>query len=245
MLQRRPSVRLHSASKIPLPQDMAGGNTLVLAETVLDKVLQPYNCRSFWTVGIRDLAVPERDFFHHSMPRAKTAVVVGHHVTTREEWKWYVSASRGAHCAADDHARNVSLHLEEALLRQGFPTEIVPYPGESGLQLRFVAQSAGAGEIAKNAFLLHPQWGPWIHLRVLATQALTKNKPRRVISVCNNCGACVSACPAGAIEDDTFNGLKCRQFRKARGEYHPVGPKRELRYCEICADICPIGSKPD
>jgi epoxyqueuosine reductase len=179
------------------------------------------------------------------MPRAKTAVVVGHHVTTREEWNWYVSASRGKHCTADDHARKVCLQLKETLISRGFPTEVVPHPGESGLQFRFVAQSTGAGEIAKNAFLLHPQWGPWIHLRVLAKQAPTKNKPRPVISVCNNCGACVSACPAGAIEDDTFNGLTCRQFRKARGEYHPVGPKHELKYCEICADICPIGSKPD
>ena len=178
------------------------------------------------------------------MPCAKTAVVVGHHVATKEEWKWYVSANGREHCAADDHTRNLCLQLKEALIKQGFPTEVVPYPGESGLQFRFVAQSAGAGEIAKNAFLLHPQWGPWIHLRVLATQAPTKNKPRRVISVCNDCGACVSACPAGAIEDNTFDGLRCRRFRKARGEYNPIGPKHELRYCEICADICPIGPKP-
>jgi epoxyqueuosine reductase len=218
---------------------------VVPAETVLDKVLQQYDCCSFWTVGIRDLALRERDFFHYFMPRAKTAVVVGHHVTTKEEWKWYVSANGREYCATDDHTRNLCLQLKEALIKQGFPTKVVPYPGESGLQFRFVAQSAGAGEIAQNAFLLHPQWGPWIHLRVLATEAPTKNKPRRVISVCNDCGACVSACPAGAIGDNTFDGLRCRQFRKAKGEYNPIGPKRELRYCEICADICPIGSKPN
>ena len=129
--------------------------------------------------------------------------------------------------------------------RPRFPTKIVPYPGQSGLQFRFVAQSAGAGEIAKNAFLLHQQWGPCIHLRVLATQAPTKNRPRRVISVCNDCGACVSACPAGAIQDNIFDGLKCRQFRKARGEYNPIEPEHEPRYCEICADMCPIGPRPD
>jgi epoxyqueuosine reductase len=224
---------------------MTGKNTVVPAETVVDKILQQYDCCSFWTVGVGDLAARERDFFHHFMPCAKMAVVVGHHIATKEEWKWYVSANRGEHCAADDHTRNLCLQLKEALMKQGFPTEMVPYPGESGLQFRFVAQSAGAGEIAKNAFLLHPQWGPWIHLRVLATQAPTKNKPRRVISVCNDCGACVSVCPAGAIKDNTFDGLRCRQFRKARGEYNPVGPKHELRYCEICADICPIGPKPD
>jgi hypothetical protein len=51
-LQWRSSVRLRSAFKIPLRQDMAGRNTLVLVETALDKVLELYNCCSFWTVGI-------------------------------------------------------------------------------------------------------------------------------------------------------------------------------------------------
>jgi epoxyqueuosine reductase len=220
-------------------------NIAVAAETVLGEVMQGHDCCSFWTVDIGDLAVRESDFFHDFMPGARTAVVVGHHVANRQEWQWHVSANGREHCAADDHTRNLCLQFKKALTEQGFPTKIVPYPGESGLQFRFVAQSAGAGEIAKNAFLLHQQWGPWIHLRVLATQAPTKNRPRRVISVCNDCGACISACPAGAIQDNTFDGLKCRQFRKVKGEYNPIGPKRELSYCEICADTCPIGPRPD
>jgi epoxyqueuosine reductase len=217
---------------------------LILAENILDTVVQRYDCCSFWTVAVSGLAVREKDFFHDFMPGAKTAVVVGHHVVTRGEWQWYATANGGEHCAADDHTRHVCLQLKEALVSQGFPTEVVPYPEVSGLQFRFVAQSAGAGEIAKNAFLLHPQWGPWIHLRVLATRAPTKVKPSDVTSVCNDCGVCVSACPAGAIQDKTFDGLRCRHHRKAKGEYIPVGPMREFRWCEICADVCPIGTKP-
>jgi len=64
---------------------MTRKNTEVLAETVLHKALQQYDCCSFWTVGIRDLAVREMDFFHDLMPRAKIAIVVGHYVTTKEE----------------------------------------------------------------------------------------------------------------------------------------------------------------
>jgi epoxyqueuosine reductase QueG len=56
--------------------------------------------------------------------------------------------------------------------------------------------------------------------------------------------ACVEACPAGAIQDDTFDGLLCRSHRQAKGEYTPVGPKRELRWCMICAQCCPIGERP-
>jgi epoxyqueuosine reductase len=218
---------------------------VVLAETILEKVLHWYDCCSFWTVAVSELALRERGYFHDFMPDAKTAVVVGHHVVTKEEWTWYATTNGGEHCTADDHTREVCLQLKEALVMQGFPTEVVPYPGESGLQFRFVAQSAGAGEIGKNAFLLHPQWGPWIHLRVLATRAPTKTKPTYVTSICNDCGACVSACPAGAIQDKTFDGLRCRRHRKAKGEYTPIGSMQEFRWCKICADICPIGQKPD
>ena len=119
-----------------------------------------------------------------------------------------------------------------------------PYPGESGVQFRSVAQSAGAGRIGINVFLLHPFWGPWIHLSVLATDAPSRNRPVCHAPVCNSCGACITECPAGAIRQDSFDGLLCRRYRKEKGEYLPVGRERELRYCTICADICPIGRKP-
>jgi epoxyqueuosine reductase len=217
---------------------------VILAENILDKVVQRYDCCSFWTVSLSGLSPREKRFLGDFLPGAKTAVVVGHHVVTKEEWTWHATANGGEHCAADDHTRDVCLKLREALITQGFSAELVPYPGESGLQFRFVAQSAGAGKIGKNAFLLHPQWGPWIHLRVLATRAPTRVKSIRVASVCNDCGVCVSACPAGAIQDKAFNGLRCRRYRKAKGEYTPVGYMQELRWCIICADVCPIGPKP-
>lgn len=216
-------------------------DSMILTENIIENVVQQNRCCSFWTVAVSRLAMREKGFLNNFLQGAKTAVVVGHHVVTKEEWTWHATIDGNEYCAADDHTRDVCLKLKEALIKQGFPTEVVPYPGESGLQFRFVAQSAGAGEIGKNAFLLHPKWGPWIHLRVLATQAPTKRKPIAVTSVCDDCGACVSACPAGAIQDKTFDGLQCRRHRRAKGEYTPFGPTQELRWCKICADVCPIG----
>jgi epoxyqueuosine reductase len=218
---------------------------VILAENILQKMAERHRYYSFWTVALSRFAIREKGFLNNFLPGAKTAVIVGHHVVTKEEWRWYATTNGGEHCSADDHIRDVCLQSKEALVTHGFPTEVVPYPGESGLQFRFVAQAAGAGEIGKNAFLLHPQWGPWIHLRVLASHAPTRTKPTAVTSVCNDCGACVSACPAGAIQDKAFDELRCRYYRKSKGEYTPFGPMQEFRYCTICADICPIGQKPD
>ena len=214
-------------------------------EDIVTTIVEPLACCDVWTVSVRDLDQREAEFIHGFMPMARTAVVLGHHVVTEEEWQWYATENGGQRCAADDHAKEVCEGLQQKLEARGFSTEVVPYPGESGLQFRFVAQAAGAGAIGTNAFLLHPEWGPWIHLRVLATGASTGTKRvGECVQVCNACGICVSACPAGAIQDTRFDGLLCRSHRRAKGEYVPVGPQRELRYCAICAQCCPIGDKP-
>jgi len=216
-----------------------------LCEDIVQPIIDPLPCCDVWTVPIDALGNREAVFFQGFMPNAKSAIVLGHHVVTEEEWQWYAMEKGGERCAADDHAASVCKDLQHALETHGYQTEIVPYPGESGLQFRFVAQSAGAGEIGTNAFLLHPEWGPRIHLRVLATEGPSRPKTRGDCTrLCDDCGACISACPAGAIQDAAFDGLLCRRYRAAQGEYTPVGPQRELRYCTICADICPLGQRP-
>jgi epoxyqueuosine reductase len=213
-------------------------------EHIIKNILKLYPCCDFWTVPIAALPIREKAFFTTFSPSAKTAIVLGHHILTRDEWKWYATADGGEYCAADDHTRNMCNEIAVTLEKRSFRTKIVPYPGESGLQFRFVAQEAGAGIIGMNAFLLHPLWGPWIHLRVMTSEA-----PNSIISiqctpVCNECGACISSCPAGAIQATAFDGLQCRGYRQTKEEYIPYGPQQELRYCEICAEVCPIGEKP-
>jgi epoxyqueuosine reductase len=217
---------------------------LILVKNIL-QTIKIHRCCSLWTVVIPDLAVREKAFLTDFMPGALAAIVAGHHVVTKDEWRWYATANGRERCDADDHTKDTCLHIKEALESYCFPAKIVPYPNESGLQFRFVAQAAGAGEIGKNAFLLHPQWGLWIHLRVLITKAPTEAKPTNIISVCNACDACISACLAGAIQDKSFDGLRCRSYHKAKGEYIPAELTGELRWCKTCADICPIGQEPE
>ncbi len=213
-------------------------------EDIVKAIAEPLACCDVWTVSVQDLDRREEEFFQGFMPIARTAIVLGHHVATEEEWQWYAAENGEEHCAADDHAKEVCEDLQQVLRAHGFSTEVVPYPRESGLQFRFVAQAAGAGAIATNAFLLHPEWGPWIHLRVLATEAPAATRRGVCAPVCTACGVCVSACPAGAIQDTRFDGLLCRSHRRAKGEYMPVGLKQELRWCTICAQCCPIGERP-
>jgi epoxyqueuosine reductase QueG len=214
-------------------------------EDVIADLMLTWPCCVLATAYINELQERERLFFSEFMPQAKTALVIGHHITTEDEWTWFATDDDSERCDADDHTREVCIRLGDELARSGFQTRVVPYPQESGLQFRFVAEAAGVGEIGSNAFLFHPAWGSWVHLRVMGTTASLRIRPSAAgDQLCDQCLLCVSECPAGAIAEDSFNGLQCRSFRKALGEYVPVGPEREFRYCKICANVCPKGARP-
>jgi epoxyqueuosine reductase QueG len=209
------------------------------------RLLDVWPCCTLTTVRILDLLEQERSFFASFMPRAHTAITLGHHVTTEEEWTWYATTAGGEHCAADDHAKDFCEAIKLELIKIGHQAELVSYPGESGLQFRYVAQASGLGVIGTNAFLFHPTWGPWIHLRVVATTAVLDIHPNvSGNQLCNQCALCISECPAGAISRDAFDGLLCRSYRRARGEYEPFGLRGEFRYCKRCVWVCPLGQQP-
>jgi epoxyqueuosine reductase len=202
-------------------------------------------CCNLATVPVRALAERERQFFATFMPDAVTAIVVAHHVVTEEEWTWYLPAGTQERCDADDHLRGVCEAIRDRLTQDGHQTKLVKYPTQSGLQFRFVAQAAGFGKIGTNAFLFHPEWGPWVHLRVMGTTAELDLRPELSgDQLCDSCGLCVSECPASAISEDNFEGLQCRSYRKTQGEYEPQGPRGLLPYCLRCVWVCPKGGQP-
>lgn len=202
-------------------------------------------CCSLASVKIADLPERERRFFGEFMPEAVSAIALLHHVVTEEEWTWYATSDGGERCDADDHLRELCGTVRQRLIEAGHATELVPYPRKSGLQFRFVAQAAGLGTIGTNAFLFHPTWGPWVHLRVVATTAELEIRPAPGgDELCDQCGLCIAECPAGAIAEEDFDGLGCRAYREARGEYEPYGPNGEYRYCKACVWVCPRGTPP-
>ncbi len=202
-------------------------------------------CCNLAAVPIRALAERERQFFVSFMPDAATALVMSHHVVTEAEWTWYSPTGSEQRCDADDHLRGLCEAIGDRLMLSGYGADLVKYPNESGLQFRFVAEAAGLGRIGTNAFLFHPVWGPWVHLRVMATSAELDNRSELSgDQFCDTCGLCISECPAQAISQDSFEGLRCRLHRKAGGEFDPRGPLGLLPYCLRCVWICPKGEQP-
>ena len=99
------------------------------------------------------------------------------------------------------------------------------------------------GQLGDNFLILHPVWGPWIHLRVLLTDAEVNGQNKNLDKeICTHCGKCVSSCPGKVIGKGTFNGLLCGQTQLKMGE--EIDQSTYIYKCEICLRACPVGIKP-
>ena len=107
--------------------------------------------------------------------------------------------------------------------------------------MKDIADKTSLGHIGENYLFLHKQWGPWVHLRLLFTNAYIESDKNLDISVCIHCRKCVSACPSKAIKIDSFDGISCGDYQSSQC----IGVKNNYLWkCEICARICPIGNPP-
>ena len=219
---------------------------------IFERLKKDYPCCQFAQISIHNLYEKEKDFFKSFMPDAVSAISVAHHIVAENEWTWYQPQEGLERCDADDHTFGVCNRIKDELENRGFKAKIVPYPNETGLEFRNVAKYSGIGQIGKNAFLIHPDWGPWVHLRVIATDANSDAKTQaKMVSIlentpneiCGDCMKCIDSCPAGAFKNG-FNGLICRKYRKDNGEYTPIGQDQVYKYCKICASVCTLGKNP-
>ncbi len=82
---------------------------------------------------------------------------------------------------------------------QGRPVrEGGPEP-DAMLSLRVIGCAAGLGELGHTKLFMTPQFGPRQRVFAVLTDAELEPTPLFTGSVCDDCGACVRACPADAI----------------------------------------------
>ena len=98
---------------------------------------------------------------------------------------------------------------------------------------RHVAWEAGVGFKGKNNLLIHPKYGAGVRLISLFTDLpLEIDSP--IESDCENCSACMVACPAEAIDNDGFDFDKCfEQVKKFSKENN-----YNTYICGLCVRAC-------
>ena len=126
----------------------------------------------------------------NSLPDACTVLVLGHHVRSSLEWAWFPFAAErgGATCAADLHAKSTIEAIERRLVLGGHKSVILPYPDDCGISFKLLAAQTCMGELGDSFLFLHHEWGPWVHLRALLTDALVDDLKWQPRKVCTHCG---------------------------------------------------------
>jgi epoxyqueuosine reductase QueG len=98
---------------------------------------------------------------------------------------------------------------------------------------RHVALQAGLGFWGKNNLLIHPEFGAGVRLTTIFTDIPLKvDSPLH--DSCDECVACMIACPAEAIDENNFEFDKCyEQIKKFSREKN-----YNLHICGLCVRAC-------
>ena len=132
--------------------------------------------------------------------------------------------------------------LEELLKSKGYQAKAFCDTGD--LCDRWLAYRAGLGFFGKNHFLIHPQFGTYTFIAHIVTDCLLKlDKPME--RTCDDCGACIRACPGGALEAGGFTRSRClSEITQRKGEL-TAEEERLIQQsgcawgCDICQQVCP------
>jgi hypothetical protein len=152
----------------------------------------------------------------------------------------------------DAMLRNACWQVVEILREAGYHAAIprnLRYGGDGprhGISYKKAGVLAGLGSFGKNQLLIHPEWGPWMYLRTVISDAALPRNALIDFSPCDRCASpCFDACPAGALSGRGFDRPKCEGFYAAAGNaaamlLSPHGRSN----CEECLRACAVGPAP-
>ncbi len=111
---------------------------------------------------------------------------------------------------------------------------------------RYWAWKAGLGYRGLNGSLIAPEAGSFLVLaEILTTLEIEPDKP--LPGDCGRCGACLKACPTGALGPDGIDARKCLSYLtiEHKGDW-PEGTdgRGSLFGCDRCQSVCPHNLTP-
>lgn len=178
------------------------------------------------------------------LPSVQTVIVVAHHIQNSLEWTWlkFPAARTGETHPADLHILSVVNEVSNKIRQCGNEVLVVPYPGICDLMFKTVALPTKLGSLGDNYLFMNKEWGPWIHLRIILTDAKIEHITPELEEACNHCGCCIEICPAQALQPDTFDGIACLEGMRRQAEIECDGSY--CFECELCLRACPVGVEP-
>lgn len=137
------------------------------------------------------------------------------------------------------------------LLSKRFPGEaFIPFVDASPLDEVTAAERAGLGRRGKNGQLLHPEYGSFVFIGEIVTTLELEPTDTEQDPLCTGCGACLAACPTGALGEKGFQRELCRSHLTQKKGMLTDWERREIAAgglvwgCDLCTLACPYNRRP-
>ena len=188
-----------------------------------------------------------------ALPNAKSIIVAGIYIggVTMPEWEnpWYGRTSR---LYLSEFFLDVVKPLEpisDFLKTNGYQAIVCDGTREGGsiLPLKLAAIRAGLGWQGKHSLLVSKQFGTFLALGGIITDAELDHSAIEEPDRCRSCDKCQTACPVAALDQPyVLEMKKCMSYQlQVDGLSEEVQAAMDNRVgdCEICQDSCPWNAK--
>jgi len=188
-----------------------------------------------------------------SLSDAKTIIVVGVYIGGLVLPSWSKSNfGRASRLFLSGFFNDVIKQMEpiSALLKNEGYTALICDDSKSGgsiIPLKLAAIRAGIGWQGKHSLLISRQYGTFLALGGIITNANLDHNNKEEINRCKDCKKCQKACPLSALENAyILNKDRCLSYilqnDKIPEEAKTVLENRIID-CEICQQVCPWNAK--
>lgn len=99
------------------------------------------------------------------------------------------------------YARRVMRQLQ----KKGYKCVVYPI----NLSQKRMAQLAGFGPMGKSSLIINPEYGPWIRIQSILTDAPLVPDKENTEDLCKDCTKCIDACPTSALTPYIIDPDKC------------------------------------
>jgi len=185
------------------------------------------------------------------MEDAKSIVMLGYHVwddvlevALRKKENWIYPG----YLPLSTITREVAFYLE----KKGHKATASP----PRLPFKRLAQLAGFGAFGKNSLIVNPDFGPWIRLGAVLTNAEMRADKSFEEDLCGKCEDCIKACPVNALTPYKVDSERClvgihlldqtvpnTNLRKILKRYEPTLTKNSHLMCMECQKVCRFGKR--
>ena len=207
---------------------------------IIDGVLSAEGITEYGILPMDEVRVLRPELFSRGepiLPRSVILFLVPYYTGPAENLSLY-AVSRDYHL----YMREVSERLIAALSAAYPDAAFRAFADHSPIGERYAAARAGLGILGDNGLLINETYGSLVFIGEIYTDlAAPADTPLYEVRTCEHCGACLRACPTGALsgQGDCLSELTQRKGELSDATVDLMCRHNTVWGCDLCQTACP------